>query len=98
MANVDDNILLSLNRKHVKLHHVVEAVGNIERAGFRIRHMDVNSYCLYGMPGERISNHCRYCIIRLGGNWLNHSNAISPSALNLSIRPAQSILPAAGMV
>lgn len=56
VENVDDNILLSLNRKHVKLHHVIEAVANIERAGFRIRHMDVNGYCLYGMPGERIGN------------------------------------------
>ena len=56
VENVDDEILLSLNRRHVKLHHVIEAVTKIERAGFRIRHMDVNGYCLYGMPKEDIKN------------------------------------------
>lgn len=56
VENVEDDILLSLNRKHVKLRHVVEATQNIRRAGFRIRHMEVNGYCLYGLPGERISN------------------------------------------
>jgi len=38
------------------LRHVLEAVKNIDKAGFRIRHMEVNGYCLYGMPGERIAN------------------------------------------
>jgi hypothetical protein len=56
VENVDDNILLSLNRRHVKLKHVVEATHNIAKAGFRIRHMEVNGYCLYGMPGETIAN------------------------------------------
>ena len=56
VENVDDDILVSLNRKHVKLKHVVEAAKNIERAGFNLRHLDVNGYCLYGLPGESISN------------------------------------------
>lgn len=56
VENVDDDILVSLNRKHVKLKHVVEAAKNIERAGFHLRHLDVNGYCLYGLPGETISN------------------------------------------
>ena len=56
VENVDDEILLSLNRKHVKLKHVVAAMENIARAGFRPRHMEVNGYCLYGLPGEKISN------------------------------------------
>lgn len=56
VENVDDDILLSLNRRHVKLHHVLEAVNNIEKAGFRVRHMDVSGYCLYGLPRERIEN------------------------------------------
>ncbi len=56
VENIDDNILLSLNRRHVMLRHVLEAVKNIDKAGFRIRHMEVNGYCLYGMPGERIAN------------------------------------------
>jgi hypothetical protein len=56
VENVDDDILVSLNRKHVKLEHVVEAAKNIERAGFNLRHLDVNGYCLYGLPGESIGN------------------------------------------
>jgi hypothetical protein len=56
VENVDDDILISLNRKHVKLKHVVEAAKNIERAGFNLRHLDVNGYCLYGLPGETIGN------------------------------------------
>jgi hypothetical protein len=54
VENVDDNILLSLNRKHVKLRHVIEAAKNVERAGFRMRHNEVNGYCLYGLPGETV--------------------------------------------
>ena len=54
VENVDDSILLSLNRKHVKLRHVIEAAKNVERAGFRMRHNEVNGYCLYGLPGETV--------------------------------------------
>ena len=57
VENVDDEILMTLNRKHVlKLRHVVQAAHNIERAGFRMRHLEVNGYCLYGLPSERIHN------------------------------------------
>jgi len=56
VENVDDDILVSLNRKHVKLKHVVEAAKNVEKAGFKLRHLEVNGYCLYGLPGESISN------------------------------------------
>lgn len=56
VENVDDNILVSLNRKHVKLRHVIQATENIRRAGFRMRHQDVSGYCLYGIPGEAIAN------------------------------------------
>jgi hypothetical protein len=56
VENVNDDILVSLNRKHVKLRHVVEAAEKIGRAGFRMRHQGVSGYCLYGLPGERISN------------------------------------------
>lgn len=56
VENVDDDILVSLNRKHVKLKHVVEAAKNIQKAGFKLRHLEVNGYCLYGLPGEKISN------------------------------------------
>lgn len=55
VENVDDNILASLNRKHVKLRHVVEAAKMLQKAGFPLRHLEVNGYCLYGLPGERIS-------------------------------------------
>jgi hypothetical protein len=56
VENVDDDILVSLNRKHVKLQHVVQAAQNIQRAGFPLRHLAVNGYCLYGLPGESIRN------------------------------------------
>lgn len=56
VENVNDDILVGLNRRHVKLQHVVEAAKNIERAGFHLRNVDVNGYCLYGLPGEDISN------------------------------------------
>lgn len=56
VENVDDGILVSLNRRHVKLSHVVQAAENIGRAGFRMRHQGVSGYCLYGIPGERIEN------------------------------------------
>ena len=56
VENIDDDILLSLNRRHVKLKHVLEATEKIARAGFRLRQMEVNGYCLYGLPGEKISN------------------------------------------
>jgi hypothetical protein len=35
---------------------VSQAVANLQRAGFRVRHPEVNGYCLYGLPGEKISN------------------------------------------
>lgn len=56
VENVDDGVLRSLNRKHVRFRHVIEAAKNIERAGFRQRHLEVNGYCLYGLPGETISS------------------------------------------
>lgn len=56
VENVDDNVLLSLNRKHVRLQHVLDAAKNIERAGFPMRHNEVNGYCLYGLPDEKIES------------------------------------------
>ncbi len=56
VENMDDSILASLNRKHVKLRHVVQAAANIASAGFRVRHQDVSGYCLYGLPGETIAS------------------------------------------
>jgi radical SAM superfamily enzyme YgiQ (UPF0313 family) len=56
VESADDTILTNLNRKHVKLRHVIQATENIYRAGFRTRHLAVSGYCLYGLPGERIRN------------------------------------------
>src|SRR5262249_20409250 len=56
VENIDDGILVNLNRKHVKLKHVLQAAENIGRAGFRMRHQGVSGYCLYGIPSERIEN------------------------------------------
>ncbi|HBY94685.1 MAG TPA: hypothetical protein DEP84_12115 [Chloroflexi bacterium] len=54
--SIDDHYLRQLNRRHVKLEHFVQAARMCERAGFDLRHMDVNAFVLYGLPGERIDD------------------------------------------
>lgn len=54
--NIDDQYLKTLNRKHVQLDDFVKAVRMCEKAGFRLRNMDVNAFILYGLPGERIED------------------------------------------
>jgi len=52
--SIDDEYVHSLNRQHVRLDHFVKAVRMVERAGFRMRNLEVNAFVLYGMPGETI--------------------------------------------
>ena len=54
--SINDGYLEQLNRRHVTLEHFVQAVRMCERAGFHLRHMDVNAFVLYGLPGERIDD------------------------------------------
>lgn len=54
--SIDDRYLRKLNRRHVRLEHFVRAAQMCERAGFSLRHMDVNAFVLYGLPGERIDD------------------------------------------
>lgn len=54
--SIDDTFLQQLNRRHVRLEHFVKAAQMCERAGFSLRHMDVNAFVLYGLPGERIDD------------------------------------------
>jgi hypothetical protein len=54
--SIDDTFLKQLNRRHVRLEHFVKAAQMCERAGFNLRHMDVNAFVLYGLPGERIDD------------------------------------------
>jgi len=54
--SIDDGYLTQLNRRHVRLQDFVDAIRMCERAGFSLRHMDVNSFVLYGLPGERIND------------------------------------------
>jgi radical SAM superfamily enzyme YgiQ (UPF0313 family) len=54
--SIDDSFLKQLNRRHVRLEHFVEAAHMCERAGFDLRHMDINAFVLYGLPGERIDD------------------------------------------
>ena len=54
--NIDDQYLKTLNRKHVQLDDFVKAARMCEKAGFKLRNMDVNSFILYGVPGERIDD------------------------------------------
>jgi radical SAM superfamily enzyme YgiQ (UPF0313 family) len=52
--SIDDEYLLKLNRKHVKLEDFVNAVKMCEKAGFKLRNLDVNAFVLYGLPGESV--------------------------------------------
>ena len=54
--SIDDRYLVQLNRRHVKLEHFVRATQMCERAGFALRHMDVNAFVLYGLPHERMDD------------------------------------------
>jgi len=52
--SIDDTYVKSLNRKHVKLEHFVQAVRMCESAGFNLRNLDVNAFVLYGLPEESV--------------------------------------------
>jgi hypothetical protein len=54
--SIDDRYLAKLNRRHVRLQNFVDAARMCARAGFDLRHMDVNAFVLYGLPGERIDD------------------------------------------
>lgn len=56
VESIDDEYMKMLNRRHVKLEHYVKAVKMVEKAGFRLRNLEVNSFVLYGLPGERIDH------------------------------------------
>lgn len=56
VENIDDQYLKMLNRRHVKLEHFVKAAKMCEKAGFRMRNLEVNSFVLYGLPGEKIDH------------------------------------------
>jgi len=52
--SIDDEYVQTLNRKHVRLQHFVQAARMCEKAGFGLRNMDVNAFVLYGLPGESV--------------------------------------------
>lgn len=52
--SIDDDYVQSLNRKHVRLEHLVKAAQMCEKAGFELRNMDVNAFVLFGLPGETV--------------------------------------------
>jgi len=56
LENIDESYLAMMNRKHVKPDHYVKAVEMCEKAGFRTRNMAVNTFVLYGLPGETIDS------------------------------------------
>jgi radical SAM superfamily enzyme YgiQ (UPF0313 family) len=56
VESIDDEFLKILNRRHVKLEHFVKAAKMIEKSGFRLRNLEVNSFVLYGLPGEKIDH------------------------------------------
>jgi radical SAM superfamily enzyme YgiQ (UPF0313 family) len=56
VENIDDSYLAMLNRRHVKLEHFVKATEMCDRAGFRLRNLEVNAFVLYGLPNEKIDH------------------------------------------
>jgi len=52
--SVDESLLQRMNRRHVRLEHLVKATKLCEQAGFRLRNLEVNSFVLYGLPEEKI--------------------------------------------
>jgi radical SAM superfamily enzyme YgiQ (UPF0313 family) len=56
VENIDDSYLLMLNRRHVKLEHFVKATQMCDKAGFRLRNLEVNAFALYGLPNEQIDH------------------------------------------
>jgi len=52
--SIDDEYVRKLNRKHVKLQHFVDAARMCEKAGFRLRNLEVNAFLLYGLPEESV--------------------------------------------
>jgi radical SAM superfamily enzyme YgiQ (UPF0313 family) len=54
VESIDDEYVRTLNRRHVKLEHFVKAAQMCERAGFRLRNLEVNAFALYGLPHENI--------------------------------------------
>ncbi len=56
VESIDDTHLEMLNRRHVRLEHFVKSVRLCEKAGFRLRNLEVNSFVLYGLPEEKIDS------------------------------------------
>jgi len=56
LERLDERHLQSLKRGHARLDHFVRAVAMCEKAGFRLRNLDVNAFVLYGLPEERIDD------------------------------------------
>lgn len=54
LEHLDESYLRTLNRGHARLDHFVQAVAMCERAGFKLRNLDINAFVLYGLPEERI--------------------------------------------
>ncbi len=56
LESIDDGFIQSLNRRHVRLEHFVQAVERCAAAGFRLRNLEVNAFVLYGLPREKIDD------------------------------------------
>ena len=54
VENIDETYLRTMNRRHVRLRDFVEAVRLCEKAGFKLRNLEVNAFVLYGLPRETI--------------------------------------------
>jgi radical SAM superfamily enzyme YgiQ (UPF0313 family) len=55
LEHLDGAKLRKLNRTHVTLQHFVQAVQMCDKAGFRLRNLEVNAFVLYGLPKETVA-------------------------------------------
>lgn len=54
LESVDEEELFKFGRRHVRLESFVKAAKMAEKAGFRLRNLEVNAFVLYGLPEEKI--------------------------------------------
>lgn len=56
LENVHNQVIRSWNRKHCNLSMYNDAVELASKVGYKLRDMEINSFILFGMPDEKLSN------------------------------------------
>lgn len=56
LENVHNQVIKSWNRNHCNLEMYNTAVGLATKVGYKLRDMEINSFILFGMPDEKLTN------------------------------------------